>query len=149
MEIWIAWRRPKVSCLIHNITNKWTSRDAVIQRNVMYHCRCHEAVTFVYDKDRRGRCRALFTRWQCSMLAIYYINFHGWYLFRALKSLTFRGRRGGRVGRERWTGDRIVQGSNLAAATYSFRNFGSSVNPALSVSFGWDAKIPRTLLSGV
>ena len=30
-------------------------------------------------------------------------------------------------GLERWTGNRVVQGSNPAAATYSLRNFGNSV----------------------
>ena len=34
---------------------------------------------------------------------------------------------------ERWTGDRVVHGSNPAAATYSLRNFGNSVYPALPV----------------
>ena len=52
-------------------------------------------------------------------------------------------------GLERWTGDRVVQGSNPAAATYSLRNFGNSVYPALSVSFGGDTKSRRSLLSDV
>ena len=34
---------------------------------------------------------------------------------------------------ERWTGDRVVQGSNHAAATYSLRNFGNSVYPAFKL----------------
>ena len=38
-------------------------------------------------------------------------------------------------GLEHWTGDRVVRGSNPAAAT-SLRNFGNSVHPALPVSFG-------------
>ena len=51
-------------------------------------------------------------------------------------------------GLERWTGDRVVLGSNPAAAT-SFRNFGNSVYPALPVSFGGDTKSRRFFLSGV
>ena len=51
-------------------------------------------------------------------------------------------------GLERWTGDRVVLGSNPAAAT-SLRNFGNSVYPALPVSFGGDTKSRRSLLSGV
>ena len=47
---------------------------------------------------------------------------------------------------ERWTGDRVVQGSNLAAATDSLRNFGNSIYPALPVSFGGDTKKRRSLL---
>ena len=50
-----------------------------------------------------------------------------------------------------WTGagDRVVLGSNPAAAT-SLRNFGNSVYPALPVSFGGDTKSLRSgLLSGV
>ncbi len=43
----------------------------------------------------------------------------------------------------------VVQGSNPAAATYSLRNFGNSVYPALPVSFGGDTKCRRSLLSGV
>ena len=42
-------------------------------------------------------------------------------------------------GLERRTGDRVVLGSNPAAAT-SLRNFGNSVYPTLPVSFGGDAK---------
>ena len=38
-------------------------------------------------------------------------------------------------GLERWTGDRVVMGSNPAAATL-LRNFGNSVYPAMPVSFG-------------
>ena len=48
----------------------------------------------------------------------------------------------------RWTGDRLVLGSNPAAAT-SLRNFGNSVYPALPVSFGGGTKSRRSLLSGV
>ena len=51
-------------------------------------------------------------------------------------------------GLERWTGDRMVLGSNPAAAT-SLRNFDNSVYPALPVSFGGDTKRRRSLLSGV
>ena len=54
-------------------------------------------------------------------------------------------------GLERWTGKRVVRGSNPAEAT-SLRNFGNSVcNPALPVSFGGDTKSKsrRSLLSGV
>ena len=51
-------------------------------------------------------------------------------------------------GLERWTGDRVVQGSNPAAAT-SLWNFGNSVYSALPVSFGGDTKRCRSLLSGV
>ena len=40
-------------------------------------------------------------------------------------------------GLERWSGDRVVLGSNPAAAT-SLRNFGNSVYPALPVYFGGD-----------
>ena len=47
-----------------------------------------------------------------------------------------------------WTGDRVVLGSNPAAAT-SPRNFGNSVYPALPVSFGGDTKSRWSLLSGV
>ena len=43
----------------------------------------------------------------------------------------------------------VVQGSNPTAATYSLRNFGNSVFPALPVSFGGDTKGRRSLLSGV
>ena len=43
-----------------------------------------------------------------------------------------------------WTGDQVVP----ASAT-SFRNFGNSVYPSLSVSFGGDTKRRRSLLSGV
>ena len=55
-------------------------------------------------------------------------------------SLTQTLKSGARVpsGLERWTGDRVVLGSNLAAATYSLRNFGNSFYPALPVSFGGD-----------
>ena len=49
---------------------------------------------------------------------------------------------------ERWTGDRVVLGLNLAAAT-SLRNFSNSVYPTLAVTFGGDAKSRRSLLSGV
>ena len=42
-------------------------------------------------------------------------------------------------GLEHWTGDRVVLGSNPAAAT-SLQNFGNSVYPALPVSFGGDTK---------
>ena len=35
---------------------------------------------------------------------------------------------------ERWTGDRVVQGSNPAVATYSLRNFGNSVYPAFKAA---------------
>ena len=48
-------------------------------------------------------------------------------------------------GLERWTGDRVVLGSNPAAAT-SRRNFGNSVYPSLTVSFGGVAKSRRSLL---
>ena len=48
----------------------------------------------------------------------------------------------------RCIGDRVVLGSNPAAAT-SLRNFGNSVYPALPVSFGGDTKSRRSLLSGV
>ena len=48
---------------------------------------------------------------------------------------------------ERWTGDRVVQGSNPAAATYSLWNFGNSAYPALPVSFGGDTESRRSLLS--
>ena len=41
-------------------------------------------------------------------------------------------------GLERWTGDRLVQGSNPAAATYSLRDFDNSLYSALPVSFGGD-----------
>ena len=51
-------------------------------------------------------------------------------------------------GLEHWTGDRVVLGSNPAAAT-SLWNFGNSVYPALPVSFGEDTKSCRSLLSGV
>ena len=51
-------------------------------------------------------------------------------------------------GLELWTGDRVVQGSNLSAAT-SFRNFGNSIYPALPVSFGGYTNIRRSLLSGI
>ena len=51
-------------------------------------------------------------------------------------------------GLERWTGNRVVLGSNPAAAT-SLRNFDNSVYPALPVSFGGDTKSRRSLLSGV
>ena len=52
---------------------------------------------------------------------------------------------------ERCTGDRVVQGSNPAAAT-SLRNFGKIFHyPALPlpVSFGGDTTNRRSLLSGV
>ena len=49
---------------------------------------------------------------------------------------------------ERWTGDRVVLGSNPAGGI-SLRNFGNSVYPALPVSFGRDTKSRRSLLSGV
>ena len=54
-------------------------------------------------------------------------------------------------GLERWTGDRVVQGSNPTAAAYSLWNFGNSVYPALPVSFGGDTKSRWSLLilSGV
>ena len=52
-------------------------------------------------------------------------------------------------GLERWTGDRTVQGSNPTAETFSLRNFGNSVYPALPVSFGGDTQSRRSLLSGV
>ena len=42
-------------------------------------------------------------------------------------------------GLEHWTGDRVILGSNPAAAT-SPRDFGNSVYPALPVSFGGDLK---------
>ena len=48
-------------------------------------------------------------------------------------------------GLESWTGDRVVLGSNPAAATCSLRNFGNSVYPALPVSFGGDTKSRRPL----
>ena len=51
-------------------------------------------------------------------------------------------------GLERWIGDRVVLGSNSAAAT-SLRNFGNSVLPVLPVSFGGDTKSSRSLLSCV
>ena len=51
-------------------------------------------------------------------------------------------------GLERSTGDRVVLGSNPAAAT-SLRNIGISVYPALPVSFGGDTKSRRSLLPGV
>ena len=51
-------------------------------------------------------------------------------------------------GLDRWIDDRVVLGSNPAAAT-SLRNFGNSVYPALPVSFGGDTKSRRSLLSGV
>ena len=51
-------------------------------------------------------------------------------------------------GLERWTDDRVVLGSNPAAAT-SLRNFGNSVYPALPVPFGGDTKSRQSLLSGV
>ena len=44
--------------------------------------------------------------------------------------------------------DRVVPGSNPAAAIYSLQNFGNSVYPVLSVSFGRDTKSRRSLLSG-
>ena len=47
-----------------------------------------------------------------------------------------------------WTGDRVVLGSNPAAAT-SLRNFGNSVYPTLLVSFRGDTKSRWSLLSGV
>ena len=49
---------------------------------------------------------------------------------------------------ERWTGDRVVLGSNPTDST-SIRNFGNSVYPALPVHFGGDSKSCRFLLSGV
>ena len=51
-------------------------------------------------------------------------------------------------GLERWTGDRMILGSNPATATL-FRNFDNSVCPALPVSFGGDTKSCRFLLYGV
>ena len=48
-------------------------------------------------------------------------------------------------GLEHWTGDRLVLGSNPAAAT-SLWNFGSSVYSALPVSFGGDTKSRRSLI---
>ena len=42
-------------------------------------------------------------------------------------------------GLERWTGDRVVLGSNPAAES-SLRNFGNSVYPAVPLSFGGYAK---------
>ena len=48
-------------------------------------------------------------------------------------------------GFELWTGDRVVLGSNPAAAT-SLRNFGNSIYPALPVSFGGDTKSRQSLL---
>ena len=48
-----------------------------------------------------------------------------------------------------WTGTRVVLDSNPATATYSLRNFGTSVYPALPVCFGRDTKSRRALLSGV
>ena len=51
-------------------------------------------------------------------------------------------------GLERWTGVRVVLGSNPAAAT-SLRNFGNSVYPTLPASFGGDTKNRWSLLSGV
>ena len=51
-------------------------------------------------------------------------------------------------GLDRWTGDRVVLGSNHATST-SFRNFGYSIYPALPVSFGGDTKSRWPLLSGV
>ena len=51
-------------------------------------------------------------------------------------------------GLEHWTGDRVVLGSNSAAAT-SLRNFGNSVYSTLPVSFEGDNKSRRSLLSGV
>ena len=47
-----------------------------------------------------------------------------------------------------WPGDRVVLGSNPAAAT-SCQNVGNSVYLALPVSFGGDTKRRRSLLSGV
>ena len=41
-------------------------------------------------------------------------------------------------GLERWTGDRVVLGSNPAAPT-SLRTFSNSVYPALPMSFGGDS----------
>ena len=55
---------------------------------------------------------------------------------------------GGSSGLERWTADRVVLGSNPAAAT-SHRNFSKSVYPALPVSFRGDTKICGSPLSGV
>ena len=49
---------------------------------------------------------------------------------------------------ERWTGDRMILGSNPAVAT-SLRNFGNTVDSALPVSFGGATKRRRFLLSGV
>ena len=51
-------------------------------------------------------------------------------------------------GLDRWTGDRVVRGSNHATST-SFRNFGNSIYPGLPVYFGGDTKMRRSLLSGV
>ena len=51
-------------------------------------------------------------------------------------------------GLERWTGDRVVLGSNPAVAT-SNRNSGNSVYPALPVTFEGNTKSRRSLLSGV
>ena len=52
-------------------------------------------------------------------------------------------------GLEHWTGDRVVLGSNPAAATSLRNSGGNSVYPALLVSFGGDTKSCRSLLSGV
>ncbi len=55
-------------------------------------------------------------------------------------------------GLERWTDDRVIQGSNPAEETYfasELWHFGNSVCPALPVSFGGDTKSGRSLLSGV
>ena len=49
---------------------------------------------------------------------------------------------------EHLTGDRVVLGSNLAAATL-LRNFDNSVYPALSLYFGRDTKSRQSLQSGV
>ena len=54
----------------------------------------------------------------------------------------------GRGKLEHRTGDRVVLGSNPAAAT-SLRNFGNSVYPALPVSFGGHTKSRWSHLSGV
>ena len=52
------------------------------------------------------------------------------------------------TGLERWTGDRVVLSSDPAVETL-LRNFGNSVYPTLPVSFRWNTKSRRALLSGV
>ena len=49
-------------------------------------------------------------------------------------------------GLERWTGDRVVLGSNPAAATLLL-NFGNSVYPAFPVNIGGDTKSCRSVHS--